>query len=417
MNLKVKNHREKNDKTKKNTQPQPLQSRRSRSHQRWKQVFSLGSKIGPFGIYSEDFFETLIRYERTRSDRSDSPVTLVTVDVAGSEPSGGVDLETLIETIKKRIRSTDSLGWFGAARIGVLFPGTDVSGAQTFLDALVRDRPALCGRVGLSSHTVSDEAAGDPRAATAGCPDGIEFSDGLSNAVLPPVPRWKRALDVFGSLCGLIALAPLFLFVAVFIKIVSPGPVFFTQDRIGRGGRTFRFIKFRSMHPNNDQNLHAQHAAGFIHGNGKMEKLDDGDPRIFFGGKVLRVSCIDELPQLYNILRGDMSLVGPRPCIPYEAAEYHRWHRHRFDILPGLTGLWQVSGKNKLSFAEMIRLDIKYQRTMSLGLDLWIILRTIPTVFTLIGEAVMRRLKRVHAASSEPADTPSPTDSPSADHR
>ena len=417
MNLKVKKHREYNDRTKKNTQPQPLQSRQSRSHQRWKQVFSLGSKIGPFGIYSEDFFETLIRYERTRSDRSDSPVTPVTVDVAGSEPSGGVDLETLIETIKKRIRSTDSLGWFGAARIGVLFPGTGTPGAQTFIDALVRDRPALCGRVGLSSHTVSDEAAGEPRAATAGCPDGIEFSDGLSNAVLPPVPRWKRALDVFGSLCGLIALAPLFLFVAVFIKIVSPGPVFFTQDRIGRGGRAFRFIKFRSMHPNNDQNLHAKHAAGFIHGNGKMEKLDDGDPRIFFGGKVLRVSCIDELPQLYNILRGDMSLVGPRPCIPYEAAEYHRWHRHRFDILPGLTGLWQVSGKNKLSFAEMIRLDIKYQRTMSLGLDLWIILRTIPTVFGLVGEAVVRRLKRVHAASSEPAGTPSPTESPLEDHR
>jgi lipopolysaccharide/colanic/teichoic acid biosynthesis glycosyltransferase len=126
-----------------------------------------------------------------------------------------------------------------------------------------------------------------------------------------------------------------------------------------------------------------------------MEKLDEYDPRIIPGGRILRKLAIDELPQIFNVLRGEMSLVGPRPCIPYEADEYERWHTHRFTILPGLTGLWQVSGKNKLTFAEMIRLDIAYERSMSLWIDLWIIIRTIPTVIGLGLEGAGNRLARI----------------------
>jgi lipopolysaccharide/colanic/teichoic acid biosynthesis glycosyltransferase len=126
-----------------------------------------------------------------------------------------------------------------------------------------------------------------------------------------------------------------------------------------------------------------------------MEKLDEYDPRIIPGGRILRKLAIDELPQIFNVLRGEMSLVGPRPCIPYEADEYERWHTHRFTILPGLTGLWQVSGKNKLTFAEMIRLDIAYERNMSLWIDLWIIVRTIPTVIGLGLEGAGNRLARL----------------------
>lgn len=124
-----------------------------------------------------------------------------------------------------------------------------------------------------------------------------------------------------------------------------------------------------------------------------MEKLDDKkDPRIIFGGKVIRKSCIDELPQLWNVLKGDMSLVGPRPCIPYEAEEYLRWHTHRFDIVPGLTGLWQVSGKNKLSFRKMISLDINYSKNLSLLLDLKIILMTIPAIIIMVLEAAFKKI-------------------------
>jgi lipopolysaccharide/colanic/teichoic acid biosynthesis glycosyltransferase len=124
-----------------------------------------------------------------------------------------------------------------------------------------------------------------------------------------------------------------------------------------------------------------------------MEKLDTtSDPRIITGGKVLRKTCIDELPQLFNVLRGEMSLVGPRPCIPYEAEEYLRWHTHRFDILPGMTGLWQVSGKNRLSFEQMIRLDISYAKTMSFLFDLKILLLTLPTIIGLVSEAVVRNI-------------------------
>jgi len=191
------------------------------------------------------------------------------------------------------------------------------------------------------------------------------------------VPVWKRALDIVGSLSLLVLASPVFLLLALYIKIVSPGPVFFKQTRVGYKGVPFMFWKFRTMKHGNNQGFHGKHAQSFIlSGDVPMDKLDNHDPRIIPGGRAIRKSCIDELPQLWNVLRGDMSLVGPRPCIPYEAQEYLRWHTHRFDVLPGLSGLWQVSGKNKLTFKQMIRLDIAYCRNMSLLNDLSIILRT-----------------------------------------
>jgi lipopolysaccharide/colanic/teichoic acid biosynthesis glycosyltransferase len=158
------------------------------------------------------------------------------------------------------------------------------------------------------------------------------------------------------------------------------------------------------MRADNDSGCHEAHLKELIRSDRPMEKLDTGrDPRIIPGGRVLRKMCIDELPQLVNVLRGEMSLVGPRPCLPYEAEDYLRWHSHRFDVLPGLTGLWQVSGKNRLSFKQMIRLDIAYCQRMSPWLDLTIMLRTVPTIAGLFFEGLANRLRR---AAPDPETEP-----------
>lgn len=198
------------------------------------------------------------------------------------------------------------------------------------------------------------------------------------------IPGWKRTLDIFGSFVGLILLSPVFLVITVLIKIVSPGPVFFKQARIGYGAKEFNILKFRTMKVNADISSHQKYLSELINedddkeeGSAKpMMKQDSDNPNIIPFGRFLRNSCLDELPQLINVLLSDMSLVGPRPPIPYEVEEYLIWHKGRFDGLPGMTGLWQVSGKNRLTFKEMIRLDIKYERQMSLLTDLKILFLT-----------------------------------------
>jgi lipopolysaccharide/colanic/teichoic acid biosynthesis glycosyltransferase len=217
--------------------------------------------------------------------------------------------------------------------------------------------------------------------------DRDHFFVGLTETIEPffvrKIPLWKRGLDLFGSIIGLVLFSPLFFIIALIIKIVSPGPVFFKQERIGYGGKAFSLIKFRTMEINTDTEIHQNYCAELINGectkknsDRPMIKLDDDNPNIIPFGKIIRKTCLDELPQFLNVLCGDMSLVGPRPPIPYEVEEYLRWHKGRFDAIPGMTGLWQVSGKNRLSFKEMVRLDIRYSRSLSLFLDLKILLMT-----------------------------------------
>jgi lipopolysaccharide/colanic/teichoic acid biosynthesis glycosyltransferase len=186
-----------------------------------------------------------------------------------------------------------------------------------------------------------------------------------------------------GASAGLIIFAPIFMIMALIIKIASSGPIFFKQERIGYGCKKFTLLKFRTMKVNADECTHKWHLSDLINGcngaedSGKpMIKLDERDPQIIPFGKFLRSMYLDELPQLINVLLGDMSLVGPRPPIPYEVEQYLRWHRGRFDIVPGMTGLWQVSGKNRLTFKEMIRLDIRYSRRISIWWDLKILFKT-----------------------------------------
>jgi lipopolysaccharide/colanic/teichoic acid biosynthesis glycosyltransferase len=213
------------------------------------------------------------------------------------------------------------------------------------------------------------------------------------------LPVWKRAIDIVCCLMVLPFLAVGTLVVGALTMLFSPGPIFFKQERVGYRGRRFMIFKFRTMHLAAETASHSAHLKELIKSGAPMQKLDGrGDRRLVPGGWLLRASGLDELPQIINVLRGDMSLVGPRPCIAYEFEEYTPDQRRRCDAVPGLTGLWQVSGKNRLSFDEMIRLDIKYAETLSLGLDLAIILRTIPALITQIMDT--RRAKAAAAATA-----------------
>ncbi|NOT48751.1 MAG: sugar transferase [Acidobacteria bacterium] len=199
----------------------------------------------------------------------------------------------------------------------------------------------------------------------------------------------KRASDIVISTIAIVLLAPVWLAVSILIKLDSSGPIFFRQERVGMDGRVFLCYKFRTMAANADEQLHREAYQKNIGGEsdanaGNVTKPVFGkvkdDPRITKFGRRLRRSSLDELPQLLNVLKGDMSVAGPRPPIPYEVEEYDIWHRKRLDMKPGITGLWQVSGRNRLTFEEMVRIDLFYIENWSLWLDLKIILLTLPAV-------------------------------------
>lgn len=210
----------------------------------------------------------------------------------------------------------------------------------------------------------------------------------------------KRILDVLIASIGLVLVAPLMLVAGLAIKLDSPGPVLFKQRRVK--GLTpdgkpvlFTFYKFRSMKHQADSSVHQKFMADFINGNGTLHKDGNGkavyklagDRRVTRVGSILRKTSIDELPQLINVIKGDMSLVGPRPAIPYEVEQYKEWHKRRLVVTPGITGLWQVKGRSSVTFDEMVRWDIEYAEDRSLGMDLSILLHTIPAVLSGKGAA------------------------------
>lgn len=185
----------------------------------------------------------------------------------------------------------------------------------------------------------------------------------------------KRILDIIGAVSGIILLVPVFLFVALLIKLEDPkGPILFYQTRIGKDGKPFRMYKFRSMVSNAEELL--THLLSKNEINGLMFKMKE-DPRITNIGKFIRRTSIDELPQLFNVIKGEMSLVGPRPPLPREVKDYSPYHMNRLKVTPGCTGLWQVSGRNNLDFEQMIELDIRYIMQRDFFFDLKIILKTI----------------------------------------
>jgi lipopolysaccharide/colanic/teichoic acid biosynthesis glycosyltransferase len=212
------------------------------------------------------------------------------------------------------------------------------------------------------------------------------------------VPTWKRILDIFCILVTMPFWLPVMIFLAVWIKLASPGPIFFRQERVGYRGKRFMILKFRTMKVNVETQSHELHLDQLIQGNRPMTKLDaSGDPRIIVGGRILRAMGLDELPQLFNVFRGEMSLVGPRPCTPHEFGRYQAWQQARVNAPPGLTGYWQVNGKNKTTFTEMINMDIFYTKNMSFWLDFEIMAKTLPAILAQVIEARLAGQGRVPA--------------------
>jgi lipopolysaccharide/colanic/teichoic acid biosynthesis glycosyltransferase len=205
-------------------------------------------------------------------------------------------------------------------------------------------------------------------------------------------PAWKRCLDFLAIMISMPLWLPLMLIGVIVVKAVSRGPVFFRQERVGLGGQRFMILKFRTMHFNADTSGHENYFEKLIKSDRPMTKLDAvGDKRLIRGGRLLRATALDELPQLFNVLRGEMSLVGPRPCTPAEMAHYDERQMERFNCPPGLTGFWQVNGKNKTTFSEMIDMDVRYSREMSAWGDIRIMFKTFPVLLEQVAELRKKR--------------------------
>jgi lipopolysaccharide/colanic/teichoic acid biosynthesis glycosyltransferase len=219
------------------------------------------------------------------------------------------------------------------------------------------------------------------------------FAIGVATAASFSVPSWKTILDLTCILLSIPLWLPIVLFLALWIKLASPGPVFFRQERVGHRGKRFMILKFRTMKVNVKTRTHERHLEQLSKVDAPMTKLDAaGGPRIIPGGRILRATGLDELPQLFNVLRGEMSFVGPLPCTPHKFKTYQVWQRERVNARPGLTGFSQVNGKNRTTSSEMIKLDIFYTRQMSLWLDLTIMLKTLPPLINRLSTAIPLRV-------------------------
>jgi lipopolysaccharide/colanic/teichoic acid biosynthesis glycosyltransferase len=343
-------------------------------------------------IHAVDSFDQVLKRERFRADRYHHKFTLVIFSLLGHCASEQ-DLSVLEEVLQRSVRISDEIGWFDDRRIAVILTDTLDDGANILAKKIEYQMESLNIHVSSSISMYPNNKKYYRTVNTGNHAFPMEMMEKLTDK--NKLPLWKKSMDVTVSLITLIILSPLLLTVAILIKYVSPGPIFFRQERVGQGGKIFNFLKFRTMHCNSDESMHRQHAKDFIKCDGDsdkpMAKLDKRDSRIIPFGYFIRQSCIDELPQLINVLRGEMSLVGPRPCIPYEAEEYLQWHARRFDVTPGMTGLWQVSGKNRTTFKEMIRLDIEYSQSRSLFFDLFIIAKTPLVILSQIREVIEKR--------------------------
>jgi lipopolysaccharide/colanic/teichoic acid biosynthesis glycosyltransferase len=351
---------------------------------------------GQNGVLSEESFQRMISLERKRSERSRKPFLLMLVDMGGYVPSERTTkvLGSILSALAVSTRETDVTGWYKhCSVVGVMFTEIGLEDRASALGTMItRVSETLkstltfeqFNQVSLSFHLFPEDwnHEDEQRPTNPLLYPDLEKRDESRkhfNAV-------KRCMDIGGSLFALIAFVPLWLAIALAIKLTSKGPVFFRQRRIGQHGTSFTFLKFRSMHVGNDASDHKQYVRQLIAG--KAERHPDNgngggvykmtkDPRITTVGAFLRRTSLDEMPQFINVLRGEMSLVGPRPPVPYEVEAYDFWHRRRvLEAKPGITGLWQVSGRSRVKFDDMVRLDLQYAQNWSPWMDLKIILRT-----------------------------------------
>lgn len=367
-------------------------------------------------LHSQDRFRDILEVERMRADRTASKFCLVVFDVP-VVPNGTDETDSATDDLhapegpvvafarhlEERRRATDHVGIVDGHRLGVVLWDTAEDGAWTFAETVTAKwtgsspptfqvylYPSYTPPPKPSSHEDVDSQDDDSNhgSPAESVPDEIELVPTGHHAETRPLeplfvrrlPLGKRLIDVVGASVGLVVLSPLLLLVAALIKLTSKGPVFFTQQRTGHGGREFKIYKFRTM----CVDAEARKAALRRHSeqDGPAFKLAH-DPRITPIGHVLRKSCVDELPQLWNVLVGDMTLVGPRPLDVKEAQYTSGWERRRLDVTPGLTCIWQVDGKSRVTFAEWMRMDIRYARLRSYWADAKLVFRTIVAVLRL----------------------------------
>jgi lipopolysaccharide/colanic/teichoic acid biosynthesis glycosyltransferase len=340
-------------------------------------------------VLSDVLFRDALLRERRRADRFGQPFAALLVEVT---PRPGHDESRTWAAVKQAItvakRETDVLGWFEPrAVLGLILSDIALADGSVAIKVERRVLEELNRRLDEDAlATVSVRRY--EHSVAAGAAAGVSPVDPLLEAL--PAGRTtrvrrvaKRALDIAGSLGFLLAFSPLFAVIAALVKATSPGPVFFRQVRIGSGGKPFGMVKFRSMYQNAGHALHQDYVTWFIKSSGQHKRADgeifklQHDPRITRVGHFIRRTSLDELPQFWNVLRGQMSLVGPRPPLPFEVEQYQPWHLRRvFDAKPGVTGLWQVTGRSRTTFDEMVRLDLRYARSHSLWTDIKILAAT-----------------------------------------
>lgn len=345
---------------------------------------------------AEEQFLRMLYLERKRTERSGRRFVLMLMDSGNLLRVRNKQqvFDKVLETLLHSSRETDIKGWYETGSvIGVIFTEIGAAEGRSVSAALLNKITTALGgslsieqinEITLSFHVFpedwDDHEPGGPTA-SALYPDVFRGAASHRTDLL-----LKRAMDILGSSSALIVLWPLLAVIAAVIKLTSRGPVLFRQQRIGQYGKRFTFLKFRSMLRNSDSRIHEEYIQQYISGttgSGQGAQTHTAafkltiDPRVTPVGKVLRKTSLDELPQLLNVLRGDMSLVGPRPPIPYEFQRYHLWHKNRLlAVKPGITGLWQVEGRSRVPFDEMVRMDLQYANSRSLWMDLKILVRT-----------------------------------------
>jgi len=351
---------------------------------------------GEQAALDEERFSRAISIERARTERSKTPFALLLLEAVshdGSERSGAA-LECILASLLSSSRSTDIIGWYkdgdiiGAIYTGLV--GDDKNSVLcTILDrvtATLRNELTFeqLNQVRISFHYYPDDWKED----SPGRPSNPVLYPDLSSSEKGrrTMLATKRTIDIVGSSILLVVCGPFLLMIALAIKASSRGPVLFRQQRVGQNGRRFTLLKFRTMYVGNDHSVHKEYVRKLINNEAERELTNrnkecvyklTSDSRVTRIGKILRRASLDELPQFLNVLWGEMSLVGPRPPIPYEVAAYQTWHRRRvLEVKPGITGLWQVTGRSRVKFDEMVRLDLRYATSWTPWLDFKILLRT-----------------------------------------
>ncbi|MCA9103620.1 MAG: sugar transferase [Planctomycetales bacterium] len=341
---------------------------------------AVDGQLGPVAMDAESFAERLERAQR-RALRRGRVFSVLSFDVSSlkSTDDAAQRVDRFVASLDDRFESHGGIGWLDGANVGILLPNVSLDDACELQATVVDTLPWGDGRQ-VGEMPVRIHFFPPYQQSSAVLTDGerVVPKVAIEPTALRPTPLWKRTLDVIGAVTGLLLLSPLLLCVAMLIKCSSRGPVLFRQQRVGYLGRPFTIFKFRTMHVTVDTASHQQYVAQLVGGNETLAKLSN-DADFVFMGKLLRKAAIDELPQLLNVLRGEMSLVGPRPDV-VQALDYPLEQRARFNVRPGLTGLWQVSGKNRTTYLEMIRFDVRYVQRMSLPFDLKILALTVPAI-------------------------------------